>query len=89
MSSVKFRHKYIPVFSLDISKLCPRIFFLFPRKYRFSAQFDVNHLTVFYIFPHYQSLIQNRAHMCNILFIVFDILEMKITDEDSDQSRNV
>ena len=26
---------------------------------------------VFYIFPHYQMLLQNRAHMCNILFITF------------------
>ena len=28
-------------------------------------------------------------YMCNILFIVFDILEIKISDVDSDQSRNV
>ena len=42
-----------------------------------------------YIFSLYQSLLQTRAHMCNILFIVFDILEIKITHEDSDQSRNV
>ena len=36
----------------------------------FSVQFYVHFLTVFYIFLHYQSLLQNRAHMCNILFIV-------------------
>ena len=39
-------------------------------------------------FSHYQSLHQNRAEMCNILAI-FYISEIKITDEDSDQSRNV
>ena len=34
----------------------------------------------------YQSLLQNRVHMCNILFTVFDTLEIKIINEDSDQS---
>ena len=55
----------------------------------FSVRFYVNFLTAFNIFSHHQSLVQNRAHMCNILFIVLDIIEIKITDEDSDQSRNV
>ena len=55
----------------------------------FSVQFYVNFLKIVYIFSHYQSLHQNRALMRNTLFIVFDILEIKITDEDSDLSRNV
>ena len=55
----------------------------------FSVQFYVNFLTVLYIFSYYQSLLQIRAHICNIIFMLFDILEIKITYEDSDQSRNV
>ena len=44
---------------------------------------------IFLVFVHYQSLHQNRAHMCNILATFFDILEINISDEDSDQNRNV
>ena len=55
----------------------------------FSVQFYVNFLTAFHIFSDYQSLLQNSAYMCKILFIIFDILEIKITGEDFDQSQNV
>ena len=38
----------------------------------------------FLVFVHYQNLHQSKAHMCNILaHSVFDILEINITDEDS------
>ena len=43
---------------------------------------------IFLVFVHYQNLHQNRDHMCNNLATFFDILEIKITDEDFDQSRN-
>ena len=36
----------------------------------FSVQFCVNCLRDFYIFSHYQSLLQKKVYMCNILFIV-------------------
>ena len=44
---------------------------------------------IYKFFVHYQSLQQNWTHMCNILATFFDILEIKITDEDSDQTRKV
>ena len=44
----------------------------------------------FSFFSHYQSLLQSRAHMFNILAIFFvDISEIKITDENSNRSQNV
>ena len=40
------------------------------------------HANVFHflVFLHYQSLHQNRVHLCNILATFFDILEIKITN---------
>ena len=36
----------------------------------FTVQFYINLIAVFYISSHCQSFLQNRAHVCNILFIV-------------------
>ena len=56
---------------------------------KFPVLFYVNFLTVFTFFHISKVYFQSRAHMCNILFIVLNILEIKITNEDSDQSQNV
>ena len=41
------------------------------------------------IFSYYQSLLKNRTHIWNILATFFYILEIKVTDDDSDKSKTV
>ena len=101
MSSVTFRDKYILVVTGCILDLCDRILLSFVRKFlgnlsMFSVQIYVNFLTTFYTLKNKFFYIFQIAKVyskigliCAIFIQSFDILEIKITGEDSDQSRNV
>ena len=75
------------IFDVYITNLCPTFqFFTLNDLSEFFNNKKYLSTTFFHISKVY---FQIRAQMCNILFIVLNILEIKITNEDSDQSRKV
>ena len=79
------------IFLVQVSTLCARILLLFLRKFRYFIDVFCTILCKFsHGFSHFFTLPKftpkQGSYKCKILFIVFDILEIKITDEDSDQS---